>query len=126
MTAFLVLSTEQDAISFGSTWLVIFAAVACEHGAAVSIPAHDILRAMCDALHASARKSNSIAILKFKADRVGFRGSAASVQDALLLSMLRVAARCDTVPKEIVTAVKDVNEVSGRHIRRVCVQVDYY
>jgi hypothetical protein len=43
----------------------------------------------------------------------------ASVQDACLLSMLRVAADCDEVPPEVLILVKDLAQHSRRHIHKV-------
>jgi hypothetical protein len=44
----------------------------------------------------------------------------ASVQDASLLAMLRVAAECDEVPSDIVNSVTSLGQSAGRHIRQVC------
>lgn len=44
---------------------------------------------------------------------------AAAVQDALLLSMIKGAADCDTVPDNASSIVAKVQEQGGRLIRRV-------
>jgi AP-4 complex subunit epsilon-1 len=43
----------------------------------------------------------------------------AAIQDALLLSMLRVAADCEEVSDGIISLVRKIQERAGRHIRRV-------
>ena len=43
----------------------------------------------------------------------------APIQEACLLSMLRVAADCDEVPSEVLILVKELGQSSGKHIRNV-------
>lgn len=43
----------------------------------------------------------------------------AAVQEACLLSMLRIVADCDEVPPDVMAIVTDLGEFAGRHIRRV-------
>ncbi|KAI0929134.1 hypothetical protein AcW1_006156 [Taiwanofungus camphoratus] len=47
---------------------------------------------------------------------------AASIQDACLLSMMRVAAECDDVPASVIEVVRNLHDCSGRYIKRRCDQ----
>ena len=44
----------------------------------------------------------------------------ASVKEACLLAMLRVAADCEEIPEDVKGKVQKASEVSGRYLRRVC------
>ncbi|KIM91944.1 hypothetical protein PILCRDRAFT_108 [Piloderma croceum F 1598] len=86
--------------SFSSTLMVIIYAMASEYSGKLSIPPVDILRGLASRL----------------------ASYAPSVQDACLLSMLRVAADCDEVPPEVLILVKDLAQHSRRHIHKRCEQ----
>lgn len=43
----------------------------------------------------------------------------ASIKEACLLAMLRVAAECEELPSDIIPKVNKAAEVSGKHLRRV-------
>ncbi|KAF9237513.1 armadillo-type protein [Melanogaster broomeanus] len=47
---------------------------------------------------------------------------AASVQDACILSMLRLTAECDEVPEDVISTVHGLSQFAGRHLRRRCDQ----
>ncbi|KAJ3492134.1 hypothetical protein NLI96_g234 [Meripilus lineatus] len=49
-------------------------------------------------------------------------GVASSVPHACILSMIRVAASCDTLSSEVTEVVRKVQQTGGRHIRRRCEQ----
>jgi hypothetical protein len=46
--------------------------------------------------------------------------SIASIQEAILLTMIRLAAECQKIPPEPISDVQHLKGVSGRHISRVC------
>ena len=46
----------------------------------------------------------------------------ASVQDACLITMLRISAVSDEVPSEVTELIKDLHTSSGRHLKRVSVE----
>ena len=43
----------------------------------------------------------------------------ASIQDACLITMLRISAAAEEVPQEAIETVKELHARSGRHMRRV-------
>ncbi|KAH9952123.1 ARM repeat-containing protein [Amylocystis lapponica] len=45
-----------------------------------------------------------------------------SIQDACLLSMIRITVDCDEVPSEVIEKVNGIHDRGGRHIRRRCDQ----
>ena len=45
--------------------------------------------------------------------------SAASIQEAILLTMIRLAAECQKIPPEPISDVQHLKGISGRHISRV-------
>ncbi|TBU35735.1 ARM repeat-containing protein [Dichomitus squalens] len=45
-----------------------------------------------------------------------------SIQDACLITMLRISAACDEIPSQAIEAVKSLQDRSGRHLARRCVQ----
>ncbi|KAI0705845.1 ARM repeat-containing protein [Cytidiella melzeri] len=91
---------DDDATKTSPTVTVILAALACEHLECSLLPPSHLLQGL------SARLSSN----------------GAAIQDALLLSMLRVAADCDEVSDSILASVRKVQEHAGRHIRRRCEQ----
>lgn len=95
--------------------MVIVSALACELCSQVAIPPPSILKGLGERLSPSIRKCF------LQLSKTCWSNAAlASVQDACLLAMLRVAAECDEVPAEIVRNVTSLAEISGRHIRQVC------
>jgi hypothetical protein len=46
--------------------------------------------------------------------------SVASIQEAILLTMIRLAAECQKIPPEPISDVQHLKAISGRHISRVC------
>ncbi len=48
-----------------------------------------------------------------------YRLSSAAIQDACLLSMIRIAEPCDAIPEQVVGIVRKVQEQAGRHIMTV-------
>ncbi|TFY59621.1 hypothetical protein EVG20_g7714, partial [Dentipellis fragilis] len=83
-----------------STLMVIVTALACEYAGVLSLAPTALLEGL-------AKRLSSYP---------------ASIQEAELLAMLRLAAECEKVPPDIIDAVKSVAEVSGRHIQRRCDQ----
>ncbi|KIJ67872.1 hypothetical protein HYDPIDRAFT_185857 [Hydnomerulius pinastri MD-312] len=99
VTALAVSITEQE-VRVGPTLMVIISAVVCEYCGKISTSPLEMLRGL-------ARRLTSYA---------------PSVQDACLLSMLRVSAECDEVPEEVSGVVHDLSQTAGRHLRRRCEQ----
>ncbi|PFH52039.1 hypothetical protein AMATHDRAFT_57749 [Amanita thiersii Skay4041] len=91
------LSDPQPTV--GPTMLVILSALATQFCGIVSIPPVDMLTSLASNLSTAPPP----------------------VQDACLLSMLRLAAECG-VPEDIHRHVRDVYEKAGRYIRRRCEQ----
>ncbi|KAJ4493938.1 armadillo-type protein [Lentinula edodes] len=97
----LLTSLLDTKVQLGSTTMVIMAALACENsGQLVSV--------------------SWIRILEALSFRIAF--CPIPVQDACLLSMLRIAADCSEVSPQVLAAVSKLKEVSGRHIKRRCAQ----
>ncbi|EJD55640.1 ARM repeat-containing protein [Auricularia subglabra TFB-10046 SS5] len=84
----------------GPTLTLVIAAVACEYGRTTALTPREIACAM-----ASRLALNSPAI-----------------QEALLLSTLRVVADCDVTPDDVTREVRELASVAGRHIRHRCGQ----
>ncbi|KAI0748602.1 ARM repeat-containing protein [Daedaleopsis nitida] len=90
-----VIDAESE---LGPTLMVILAALFCEYVELSPISPAELLRGL----------STRIA------------SYSASVQDACLITMLRISAASDEIPQEAVAAVKELHAHSGRHIRRRC------
>lgn len=99
VTALAIFAAEAE-VHIGPTLMVIICALVCEHCGKVSAPPSEIIRGMATKLDLLSP----------------------SVQDACLLSMLRLSAECDKVPQEVYTAVHELSQSAGRHIRRRCDQ----
>ncbi|KAH7926514.1 ARM repeat-containing protein [Leucogyrophana mollusca] len=99
VTMLIVPVTEVD-VRIGPTLMVVVAAMACEYCGKISVSPPDVLRGMAGRLSSYA----------------------ATVQDACLLSMLRVSAECNEVSPDVVDLVTKLSQFSGRHIRRRCEQ----
>ncbi|KAJ3810385.1 armadillo-type protein [Lentinula aff. lateritia] len=96
----LLTSLLDTKVQLGSTTMVIMAALACENSGQLSV--------------------SWIRILEALSFRIAF--CPIPVQDACLLSMLRIAADCSEVSSQVLAAVSKLKEVSGRHIKRRCEQ----
>ena len=57
--------------------------------------------------------------IAFVFDIYSFYVLIADIQEACLLTMLRVSANCETIPEETLSVVRKVQENAGRHIKRV-------
>ncbi|RPD66372.1 ARM repeat-containing protein [Lentinus tigrinus ALCF2SS1-7] len=84
----------------GPTLMVILTALCCEYLELSPISPIELLRGLAGRLSSYS----------------------ASVQDATLVTMLRVSAATDEVPQEVTQSVKELHEGSGRHLRRRCNQ----
>ncbi|KAF8348155.1 armadillo-type protein [Amanita rubescens] len=94
----LAMITEEES-NFGPTMLVVISALSAQYCTHVSVPPADILSGIA----------------------LRLADVPASVQDACILAMLRLAAICD-VSDAVRDAVVRVNDKAGRHIRKRCMQ----
>ncbi|KAI6000552.1 armadillo-type protein [Pisolithus albus] len=99
VTGLIVPLTELD-VRIGPTLMVILSALVCEYCGKLPISPVEILRGMAQRL-------------------VLF---SPSVQDACLLSMLRLSAECSEVPEEVTQTVQELSQSAGRYIRARCEQ----
>ncbi|TEB37502.1 ARM repeat-containing protein [Coprinellus micaceus] len=95
--------------SFGPTFLVIAAALAVEYVNSVAVSPKETVKALCRSL----------------------KGSSPIVQDALLISILRLAAEIHledgaSLPDEVKGTVQEVQDKAGTFIRKRCAQVLKY
>ncbi|KAJ3565906.1 hypothetical protein NP233_g7346 [Leucocoprinus birnbaumii] len=95
----LAILCDQDA-QIGPTMTVILAALATEYSRLVSFPPVELLSGICHWL----TRNPPI------------------VQEPCLLAMLRIAADCEEVPKEVMQNVSEAGQNASRHIRRRCDQ----
>jgi hypothetical protein len=49
----------------------------------------------------------------------------AALKEAVLLAMLRTAARCESIPSDVVSSVETLAASAGRHIRFVSLLWDF-
>ncbi|KAG8908834.1 hypothetical protein FRB99_003072 [Tulasnella sp. 403] len=85
----------------GPTSRVICAAVTCEYGHLIaSLEPQAVLQGLTSCL----------------------QGANAGVKEAILISMVRAAARCETILDDVKSAVVSLSKSSGRHIRNRCDQ----
>ncbi|KAJ3756871.1 armadillo-type protein [Lentinula raphanica] len=96
----LLSSLTDSQVRIGSTAMVILTALACENSGQLSLSWVEILEGM----------SSRIAFYPI------------SVQDASLLSLLRIAADCSEIPRQVLDTIFKLKEASKRHIRRRCEQ----
>ncbi|KAF7362087.1 Adaptin-N domain-containing protein [Mycena venus] len=94
----LVTSLADPANFLGQTMMVIVSALATEYAGKLAVPPPDVLRGLAARLPLCSL----------------------AVQDACLLTMLRISAECEQVPSEVMTGIRDLSTQSGRHIRRRC------
>ncbi|KAI0372895.1 ARM repeat-containing protein [Pilatotrama ljubarskyi] len=90
---------DKDA-EVGPTLMVIVTALLCEYLELSPISPDGILRSLASRLSSYS----------------------AALQDACLITMLRVSAACDPMPAEIQELVKELHARSGRHVKRRCDQ----
>ncbi|KDQ07050.1 hypothetical protein BOTBODRAFT_181025 [Botryobasidium botryosum FD-172 SS1] len=84
----------------GPTLTLVTSAIACEFGAFSDMTPVDIARGLCRCLE----------------------HSSVSIQEAILLALLRVTALCETRPPEVLDRVNQLGAKSRRHIRTRCNQ----
>ncbi|PCH37830.1 ARM repeat-containing protein [Wolfiporia cocos MD-104 SS10] len=92
-----IIETERQ---ISPTFIVILAALAAEYLSISAVPPIVLLRGFCERI----------------------ASYVASVQDACLLCMLRIAAECTEVPADVIEVVRSLHDQSGRYIRRRCDQ----
>ncbi|KAI0672983.1 ARM repeat-containing protein [Trametes maxima] len=90
---------DQDR-EISPTFMVVLAALLCEYLALSPISPIEILKGL-------ARRLSAYSV---------------SVQDACLVTMLRISLACDDIPSEVIEAVKDRHSHGGRHVKRRCDQ----
>ncbi|OBZ69200.1 AP-3 complex subunit delta [Grifola frondosa] len=88
----------------GPTLMVILSALTCEYLVLSPISPIDLLRGFAGRLSSYS----------------------ASIQDACILSMMRISIGCDEVPAEVTEVIKTVHEHGGRYIKRRCDQFTYF
>ncbi|KAJ3749216.1 armadillo-type protein [Lentinula detonsa] len=99
-SGYLLSSLLNTKTRLGSTTMVIIGALACENSGQLSL--------------------SWVRILEGLSSRI--ESCPIPVQDASLLSMLRIAADCSEVPQQVLDTVLKLKEASGRYIRRRCEQ----
>lgn len=104
--------TEEES-SFGPTMLVVISALSAQYCTLASVPPAKILSGIASRLADVPGKSGWFLQLH-QLLRVGL----ASVQDACILAMLRLAAMCD-VSDEVNNIIAHVGDKAGRHIKKV-------
>ncbi|OJA17845.1 hypothetical protein AZE42_03319 [Rhizopogon vesiculosus] len=97
VTALGVSVTELDA-RIGPTLMVVISALVCEYCGKIAVPPLGLLQGMASRL----------------------ASYVVTVQDACLLSMLRVCAECDEIPDTIPKIVAEISQFSGKFIRNRC------
>ncbi|KAL1944674.1 hypothetical protein VTO73DRAFT_3104 [Trametes versicolor] len=90
---------DQDAEA-GPTLMVILTALMCEYLELSPISPVELLRGLATRLSSYS----------------------ASIQDACLITMLRISIACDEVPVEVLDTVRKLHSIGGRHIKRRCDQ----
>ncbi|KAG1751650.1 armadillo-type protein [Suillus paluster] len=103
VTALAVSATELD-VRIGPTLMVIISALVCEYCGKIA--------------------TSPLALLQGMASRLVSYGdaqeAAVTVQDACLLSMLRMSAECNEIPQTISKLVAEISQFSGKRIRNRC------
>ncbi|KAG2345684.1 ARM repeat-containing protein [Suillus weaverae] len=97
VTALAVSVTESDA-RIGPTLMVVISALVCEYCGKIA--------------------TSPLALLQGMASRLVSYG--VSVQDACLLSMLRMSAECDQIPHTVPKLITEISQFSGKRIRNRC------
>lgn len=106
---------SNDDTKLGATLSVIVAALLCEYFEQVAIPPAQLVLGLC-------RDLASHPGLKCLASNCSLKliFPPAPVQDACVLSALRIAANCEEIPEIVMANIQDLSRSSGRYIRRVC------
>ncbi|KAG2146464.1 armadillo-type protein [Suillus bovinus] len=97
VTALAVSVTESGA-RIGPTLMVVISALACEYCGKIA--------------------TSPLSILQGMASRLVSYG--VTVQDACLLTMLRLSAECDQIPHTILKLIAEISQFSGKRIRNRC------
>ncbi|KAG2150452.1 armadillo-type protein [Suillus clintonianus] len=97
VTVLAVSVTELDA-RIGPTLMVVISALVCEYCGKIA--------------------TSPLALLQGMASRLVSYG--VTVQDACLLSMLRMSAECDHIPHTVSKLVTEISQFSGKRIRNRC------
>ncbi|KIK40443.1 hypothetical protein CY34DRAFT_268454 [Suillus luteus UH-Slu-Lm8-n1] len=97
VTALAVPVTESD-VRIGPTLMVVISALVCEYCGKIA--------------------TSPMALLQGMASRLVSYG--VTVQDACLLSMLRMSAECDQIPHTVPKLVTEISQFSGKRIRNRC------
>ncbi|KAI0636737.1 ARM repeat-containing protein [Trametes polyzona] len=84
----------------GPTLMVILTALLCEYLELSPVSPEELLRGLAASLPLYS----------------------ASIQDACLITMLRISVTCDEVPSEVLGSVRELHARGGRHIKRRCDQ----
>jgi AP-4 complex subunit epsilon-1 len=113
VTSLLTSLVELDK-PIGSTFMVVLCALATEFCGLVSIPPADMLQGFSSRLFLYSREIPGLVGV----NRI-LTSITATVQEACVISMLRITADVDSVPAKTLEAVTKLGESSGRHIRRV-------
>lgn len=95
----LAILCDKDVV-IGPTMTIILATLATEYSRLVSFPPVELLSGICHRL----TRNPPI------------------VQEPCLLAMLRIAADCEEIPKEVMQTVSEAGQNASRHIRRRCDQ----
>ncbi|KAI9569737.1 armadillo-type protein [Boletus coccyginus] len=96
----LAVSLTEPEVRVGPTLMVVISALVSEYCGKVSIPPAEMLRGIATRL----------------------ASYAPSVQDACLLTMLRLSVECDEVPEIVTAAVRRLSQHTSSHLRRRCDQ----
>ncbi|KAF8170253.1 armadillo-type protein [Mycena galopus ATCC 62051] len=94
----LVTSLANGENFLGHTMMIIVSALATEYAGKLAVPPPDVLRGLSARLPLCSL----------------------AVQDACLLTMLRISAECEQVPSEVLIGIRDLGNQSRRHIRQRC------
>ncbi|KAF7977752.1 hypothetical protein HWV62_2842 [Athelia sp. TMB] len=109
----LIAPVTEAGSSMSSTLMVIIFALASEYTGKLSLPPVDVLRGLASRLASYAGR------LLFIAVRIISKYVCpAPVQDACLMSMLRIVVDCEEVPAEVLVLVKELGQNSRRHVRQ--------
>ena len=110
------LAEGETEISFSPTLMVVLTALVCEYAARVPVSPLQLLRGLSKRLISySGPRISTVSLL---IPLTNF--SVASIQEAILLTMIRLAAECQKIPPEPISDVQHLKGISGRHISRVC------
>ena len=115
MTTLLAFLVELDSL-IGPTFMVVVSALASEFCGRLSVPPVDILHGLASRLSSYSRETRSSSELCLRLTAI-----TAAVQEACLLSMLRIVADLDEPPSDVISTVQKLGEFAGRHIRRVSI-----